>query len=72
VKVRDYGSDSMPQPKVGLRLSKILSYNGQKKPVETAQGDEKDSKQYVVSFQQDGFNRSVGKIVDPGGLNLKP
>lgn len=65
--VRDVGSAASP----GLSLIESKTYNGQKTKTRSSQGDLKDDSQYVVSFQQDVFNRSVGKVVDPGGLNLQ-
>ena len=64
-KIRDAGTSEDP----GLMLSESWAYNGLRTKVSSNQGDDKDSAQYVVSFQQDGFNRSTGKTIDPDGEN---
>ena len=64
VEVRDYGTDTQP----GLRLTTKSAYNGQRTPITRTRGDEEDSQRYTVSFQQDGFNRDSGKIIDPTSL----
>jgi YD repeat-containing protein len=61
--VRDIGTDSAP----GLRLIQQSTYNGQSTQTSLIQGDEKKQDQYAIAFQQDGFNRSIGKMIDPDG-----
>ena len=59
-KIRDTASS-------GLMLTESWAYNGPGAKISSSQGDDKNGAQYVVSFQQDGFNRSTGKIIDPEG-----
>lgn len=49
----------------GLNLLSTFQYNAQGKKISEIAGDEKDTNQYAVEFKVDGFNRSVGKVIDP-------
>ena len=60
-KIRDVGTASIP----GLCLINTAIYNGQRTRTKATDGDEKVLAQYAVDFLQDGFNRAIGKIIDP-------
>ena len=65
--IKDPGTSDQP----GLQLLREKSYNGQRTAITSNEGDEKSNAQYVVTFQQDGFNRSLGKTIDPSGVGIK-
>ncbi|HEV2614172.1 MAG TPA: hypothetical protein VGV92_05635 [Gammaproteobacteria bacterium] len=54
----------------GLGLMQTFGHNAQGKVNRIAQGDTTNPDQYVVVPQIDGFNRNVGKIVDPENLKI--
>ena len=50
------------------KFCKAYEYNGQGKRINLIQGDEKAPNQYALSFEQDKFNRTVAKTIDPAEL----
>lgn len=57
----DVGTDEQP----GIRETEAYTYNGQKQKTGYLQGDQKTPNQYAIAFTVDGFNRNVGKTIDP-------
>ncbi|MDX2164524.1 MAG: hypothetical protein SFW07_03800 [Gammaproteobacteria bacterium] len=54
----------------GLNLVKAMDYNAQGKQSRVTQTDVAQSATYVVQNSIDGFNRDVGKVVDPTTLKI--